>query len=92
MASSFPILFMTFCKRIDLGSGRRGERAFVKSKKQSQNSPLLVNYDLKKSLWLACDASPYGVGAVIPHVMENGEEKPIAFAYRPLTASERDYS
>ena len=54
---------------------------FVKSKKQLQDSPLLVHYDLKKSLRLACDASPYGVGAVIPHVMENGEEKPTAFAY-----------
>ena len=67
------------------------ERAFVKSKKQLEDSPLLVHYDLKKSLWLACDASPYGVGAVISHVMENGEEKPIAFASRTLTASEHNY-
>ena len=67
-------------------------RAFVKSKKQLQDSPLLVHYDLKKSLWLACDASPYGVGAVISHVMENGEEKPIAFASRTLKASECNYS
>ena len=67
-------------------------RAFVKSKEQLQDSPLLVHYDLKKSLWLACDASPYGVGAVISHVMENGEEKPIAFASRTLTASECNYS
>ena len=55
------------------------ERAFVKSKRQLQDSPLLVHYDLKKSLRLACDASPYGVGAVISHVMENGGEKTIAF-------------
>ena len=39
-----------------------------------------IHYDLKKSLRLACDASPYGVGAVISHVMENGGEKTIAFA------------
>ena len=66
------------------------ERVFVKSKKQLQDSPLLVHYDLKKSLRLACDASPYGVGAFISHVMKNGEEKP--FASRTLTASERNYS
>ena len=53
---------------------------------------MLVHYDLKKSLRLACDASPYGVGAVIFHVMENGEEKPTAFASRTLTASKRNYS
>ena len=66
------------------------ERVFVKSKKQLQDSPLLVHYDVKKSLRLACDASPYGVGAVISHVMKNGEEKP--FASQTLTASERNYS
>ena len=68
------------------------ERAFVRSKEQLQGSPLLVHYDLKKPLRLACDASAYGVGAVISHVMENGEERPIAFASRTLSASERNYS
>ena len=68
------------------------ESVFVKSKKQLQDSPLLAHYDLKKPLRLACKASPYGVGAVIFHVMEDVEEKPIAFASRTLTASERNYS
>ena len=68
------------------------KRAFVKSKKQLRDSSLLVHYDLKKSLRRACDASPYGVGAVISHVMEKGEEKPIAFASRTLIASEHNYS
>ena len=67
-------------------------RTFVKSKKQLQDSPLLVHYNLKKSLRLACDASPYGVGAVFSHVMENGEEKPNAFSSRTLTDSECNYS
>lgn len=68
------------------------ESAFRKSKEQLQASPLLVHYDLKKPLRLACDASSYGVGAVISHVIENGEERPIAFASRTLSASERNYS
>ena len=53
---------------------------------------VLVPYDEKRKLILACDASPYGVGAVISHLMDDGEEHPIPFASRTLTKSERNYS
>ena len=65
---------------------------FVKSKQQLQESSLLVHYDLKKPLRLACDAFPYGAGALNSHVVEDGSEKPLAFASRTLTTSERNYS
>ena len=54
---------------------------FVKSKQRLQGLSLLVHYDLKKPLRLACDASPDGAEAVISHVMVDGTEKPIAFAF-----------
>ena len=53
---------------------------------------LLVHYDTKRELRLACDASSHGLGAVISHVMDDGEERPIAFASRTLTGSERNYA
>ena len=37
-------------------------------------------------------SSSYGLGAVISHVFPNGVERPIAYAARTLTASERNYS
>ena len=41
---------------------------------------------------LFCDASAYGVGACLVHVMSNGQEKPIAYASHTLTAAERNYA
>lgn len=67
-------------QRIELESRQECDGAFVKSKEQLQDSPVLVLNELKKLLRLGCDAWSYGVGAVILHVMENSEEKPFAFA------------
>lgn len=65
--------------------------AFIKSKKVIMEAKVLAHYDPSKELVLACDASPYGVGAVLSH-RENGVENPLAFASRTLTAGERNYS
>ncbi|XP_045188111.1 uncharacterized protein K02A2.6-like [Mercenaria mercenaria] len=56
------------------------------------SSTVLVHYQPEKSVTLAVDASPYGLGAVISHEMEDGLDRPIAYASRTLTTSERNYS
>jgi hypothetical protein len=40
---------------------------------------VLTHYDPEKPIKLAFEASTYGIGAVISHIIE-GHEKPIAFA------------
>ena len=41
---------------------------------------------------VACDASGYDIGAVLAHQESNGEEQPIGFVSRTLTAAEKNYS
>ena len=68
------------------------EGAFEKVKEALTSDTVLTHYDVNKKLLLATDASPYGVGAVLSHVDENGEERPIAYASVTLTKAERNYA
>ena len=51
-----------------------------------------IHYDTSLPLKLACDASHYGVGAVIAHMLPSGEEKPIAYGPRTLSKMEQNYA
>ena len=68
------------------------DTAFTKSKELLTSSRLLVYFDSKLDIVLACDASAYGIGAVLSHRMPDGQEKPIGFVSRTLTAAEKNYS
>ena len=66
--------------------------AFEESKKLLQKSSFLVHFDPTLKIILACDASAYGIGAVLSHQMPVGSEKPVGFASRTLTKAEQNYS
>ena len=68
------------------------EQSFVLAKEKLTSATVLAHYNSQYPLRLAADASSYGLGAVISHIFPNGLERPIAFASRTLTASERNYS
>lgn len=68
------------------------DQAFDAAKNLLKSDALLVHYDQSKPLILVCDASPYGVGSVICHKMDNDSEMPIAYGSRTLRAPERNYA
>lgn len=53
---------------------------------------VLAHYDASRPLILDCDASPVGVGAVLCQLMQDGKERPVAFASRTLSTAEQNYA
>lgn len=66
------------------------EIAFNRAKQCLKDAKVLAHFDPSKELKLECDASPYGVGAVLFHTSGN-VHKPIGFRSRTLTQAERNY-
>ena len=72
--------------------GPEEDRAFQTAKSSLTASSVLTHYDPAKELFLDCDASPYGVGAVLSFRMTDGSMKPIVYASRLLNPAEKRYS
>ena len=68
------------------------ETAFQQLKEQLSSDQVLAHYDSALPIHLAYDASQYGVGAVISHVMPDGTERPIAYGSRTLNKAERNHT
>ncbi|CAC5387447.1 unnamed protein product [Mytilus coruscus] len=75
-----------------MGMGQITTRGFELSKSLLKSSKVLVHYDPNKDIILSCDASPYGIGAVLSHKMEDGCDRPVGYVSRTLAPAERNYS
>ena len=64
------------------------QEAFEVSKELLLSAPVLAHFDSSLELSLACDASAYGIGAVLSQAMPDGQERPVGFVSRTLSAAE----
>ena len=69
--------------------GPEQQGAFDRVKGILTSDSVLAHYDPSKPLILACDASLYGVGAVLSHKLDDGSERPVAYASRSLGPAEK---
>ncbi|XP_063690927.1 uncharacterized protein LOC134823403 isoform X1 [Bolinopsis microptera] len=66
--------------------------AFKILKNLLASNRVLTFYNPKLPLKLDTDASIGGIGAVLSHIMLNGDERPIEFISRTLSPAERNYA
>ena len=92
VSSKLSPLYHLLHKKATWKWGPEETRAVELVKNQLIKAPVLVNHDPTKRLSLSTDASPYGVGAVLSHVMEDGSEMPIDYASRTLNVVKKRYS
>jgi hypothetical protein len=71
---------------------KRQQDAFISVKQMLRTDSVLVHFDRTLPILLECDASPYGLGAVLSHRFPDGSERPISFASRSLSPAEKNYS
>ena len=92
LATILAPLYKLLRKNTSWSWGPEQKSKFQEIKKQLTSDSLLVHHDPDVKLVLGCDASPYGVGAVLSHQFMDGVEKPITFASRTLAPAERHYA
>ena len=92
LATTLAPLHRLLQKDVPWAWTKKEDDAFQKAKSHLSSCRVLAHYDPKILLTLACDASPYGVGAVLSHIMPDGSEKPVAYASRSLATAKKNYS
>ena len=76
LATVLSPLYQLLQKSVHWTWGKKQREACWRVKEQLRSGKVLTHFSEQLPLILACDTSPYGLGAVLSHRMPNGEEKP----------------
>ena len=86
LATSLATL-QPLCRKMFNENGRKIVRELSKPeacKEGLTSDSLLVHYNLNRDLGLSCDASSYGLGAVLSHVMDDGQANSLCLSHTKL--------
>lgn len=72
--------------------GKAENETFERLKSMVTSDQVLAHYDPNLPIVLSCDASEYGIGAVLQHRFPDGSLRLISAASRTLLSAERNYS
>ena len=92
LSSTLSPLYRLLKKKVKWAWTEAQREAFKTAKQQLTAPCLLAHYNPDKELTLSCDASPYGLGAVLSQPATDGSEKPVAFASHSLNTAEKKYA
>ncbi len=68
------------------------QNAFKGLKKELVSEPCLAYFNINAPTFVISNARPVRLGAVLLQTQEDGAKKPVAYASRSLTPTERRYS
>lgn len=85
-------LYQLVKKGVHWSWDKQREAAFKQVKRLLVGTDVLVHFDLSQQSVVTCDASSYGLGAVLAQRTPDGSERVVAYASRSLTSHELHYS
>ncbi|XP_055523166.1 uncharacterized protein K02A2.6-like [Wyeomyia smithii] len=91
LANLMSPLYQLLRKNQKFDWGIECQEAFKKVKNEICKDITLTHFDPNKDIVLICDASKDGISAVLAHKIDN-VDRPVAFASRVLSGSEKSYS
>lgn len=85
-------LYALLAKDVEFQWGKNQQLAFEELKQALTSKTVLAHFDPAVPVKLTVDASSIGISAILSHVYSSNVARPIAFASRTLSQSEKNYS